>query len=118
MANIKYIIKDPSFKYFIIGLVLFIGLTAGGIVLVKKLVSDRDKQTEVAVVEEKTPTESSELIITQDNQTDQTTETTQTAAETVETTPTELSRTGGNGLATALMLSAFVYGLVFVLQKR
>lgn len=44
MANLRYVSKDPSFKYFIIGLVLFVVIAGGGIFVVKKMLGDRNQQ--------------------------------------------------------------------------
>lgn len=136
MANIKYIIKDPSFKYFIIGLVLFIVITGGGIMAIKNLVNNKGEQKEnLAMVEEQRkpdntvtiddskPAPSPNTTPTQPNKTPDVTASTSpetTAPNTTQnvTNPTELSRTGGNGLVTVLGLSALTYVVVLVLQKR
>lgn len=137
MANIKYIIKDPSFKYFIIGLVLFIVITGGGIMAIKNLVNNNkgEQKEDLAVVEEQRkpdntvtiddskPAPSTNPTPTRPNKTPDVTastspETTAPNATPNVTNPTELSRTGGNGLATALGLSALTYVVVLVLQKR
>ena len=123
MANIKYIIKDPSFKYFIIGLVLFIVITGGGIMAIKNLVNNKGEQKENMAMDEQQRKPDNTVAINDSNKTPDVTASTSpetTAPNTTQnvTNPTELSRTGGNGLVTALGLSALTYVVVLVLQKR
>ena len=120
MAKIKYIIKDPSFKYFMIGLVLFVAITSGGIIAIKKLVTKNAPQEDVAVVDKPSKPDN---VVTIDNS-PKPAETTPPAGSEASTpnanttTPAEISRTGGNGLATAVGLSVVAYVAVLILQKR
>ena len=122
MAKIKYIIKDPSFKYFMIGLVLFVAITSGGIITIKKLVTKNTPQEDVAVVNKSSK---SDNVVTIDNSPKPSPKPAETtppagseASAPTTTTPAEISRTGGNGLATAVGLSVVAYVAVLILQKR
>ncbi len=122
MAKIKYIIKDPSFKYFMIGLVLFVAITSGGIITIKKLVIKNTPQEDVAVMDKPSKPDN---VVTIDNSPKPSSKPAETAPSTGSetsapntTTPAEISRTGGNGLATAVGLSVVAYVAVLILQKR
>ena len=122
MAKIKYIIKDPSFKYFMIGLVLFVAITSGGIITIKKLVTKNAPQEDVAVVDKPSKPDN---VVTIDNSPKPSPKPAETtppagseASTSTTTTPAEISRTGGNGLATAVGLSVATYVAVLILQKR
>lgn len=124
MAKIKYIIKDPSFKYFMIGLVLFVAITSGGIITIKKLVTKNAPQEDVAVVDKSSKPSKPDNVVTIDNSPKSSPKPAETAPSTgsetsaPNTTPAEISRTGGNGLATAVGLSVVAYVAVLILQKR
>lgn len=129
MANIKYVLKDPSFKYFIIGLVLFVAITGGGILAVKKLVNDKTTQKEeLAVVDEsKKPDnvvviDDSKPAPTQDQGATKPSVGVSVTPDVVPapavTTPTELSRTGADSLLSVLGLAAVTYVVVLAVQKR
>lgn len=121
MAKIKYILKDPSFKYFMIGLVLFVAITSGGIITIKKLVIKNAPQEDVAVMDKPSKPDN---VVTIDNSPKPSPKPAETAPSTgsetsaPNTTPAEISRTGGNGLATAVGLSVVAYVAVLILQKR
>lgn len=130
MANIRYIIKDPSFKYFIIGLGLFVLITGGGIMAVKKLVSDKNSQKEelavvedqkksdnVVVIDDIKPSQSNDQTIDSSNGSVDTKKTTSGTTSTV-AVPNELSRTGSNGLAMTLGLAVLTYVVTLALQKH
>lgn len=124
MAKIKYIIKDPSFKYFMIGLVLFVAITSGGIITIKKLVTKNAPQEDVAVVDKSSKPDNVVTIDNSPKPSPKPAETTPPASSETSapnantTTPAEISRTGGNGLATAVGLSVVAYVAVLILQKR
>lgn len=139
MANLRYVLKDPSFKYFIIGLMMFVVITGGGIAVIKKIMtksggqiadatlqdnqSQSNKPNEVIVIDDSKPSQSTDAAPADQNKSTDVQVSTSIEKATPETAPsvtapTELSRTGGNGLVMALGLSALTYAVVLALQKR
>lgn len=129
MANIRYVIKDPSFKYFIIGLLAFLAITGGGIALVKSMINKNNHQeTEKLTQTTDNKPKPQELVIVDDSSkktldakvekptaTKPTEETSNPAG--AHQVPTEISRTGNDSLWQIVGLSGLTYVLVLFLQE-
>lgn len=121
MTKIKQIVKDPSFKYFIAGLVMFLVLVGGGITLIKKLVNDKKTAQEAEIIAQEETKKPQGAIIIEDEKTDSENKESETAPEVVTVAPQapeEISKTGGNVLIQAFSLGGLVYVAVLLAQKR
>lgn len=122
MANFKYLIKDSSFKYFIIGLLMFLVITGGGIYLVKKLLSGQNQQTasqpEQVVVNKQSTTDEG-LVITDGTESTKTDDNTDEAEVIAVASPTELSATGPADVAGQLLaVAALFYATSLFIQSK
>ncbi|MDO4870920.1 MAG: hypothetical protein Q3996_02375 [Candidatus Saccharibacteria bacterium] len=148
MTNFKQVLKDPSFKYFVIGLATFLVVTGGGIYLIKNLINNHSdqniSQTEIqkVAVEEtgkkETTDKKEEAVAKNDNkkaevevkteteavqpdQTKQDAQSTQPQKEQLPVVaPEALSKTGSDDIISQLIaIAALIYAaLIFTQSKR
>ena len=142
MGKVKYIIKDPSFKFFLVGFVSFLIITAGGIAIVRKVMEDRKTaqatQTEQTAIKDENKKQDQKPTTNNKKTDDHKPETNKTetnnqisngsVADTDSKTestngsrtpaPTEIAKTGNDQiLVKAISLATVVYLLTFVVKS-